>query len=333
MENGLTGLRLLTMVGFVFLALGGNALLPSQESAQIPATTVDDAIESVQGRSPGWNVGYEHVILMPFFEREAIFKEIDSPLETEYSNSWDLKYNPRIWFGKMNEQGLGWRFTYFNFDHNSLTHATSPNALEASFIRDSIGPDVSSDVLSITNRLSLDTMDFESFNQFDVGGMRFSLGGGLRYAHLAREYTALTDLAGEFIEASQSFDGLGPAIRFEAVRKTRRGFSMFGNARGSLMFGRESESVSGTDGGSIETLERLRHYTVLPIMETQIGFQWQSCIGQNTMTLRAGVESQLLVGGGGWDFTNDDDDGGAQWAGDAGSFGLFGLVMSAAMDF
>ena len=78
---------------------------------------------------------------------------------------FDFLYNPRIWFGKMNEQGLGWRFTYFNFDHDSLTHATSPNALEASFVRDSIGPDVSSDVLSITNRLSLDTMDFESFNQ------------------------------------------------------------------------------------------------------------------------------------------------------------------------
>ncbi|MEE2641458.1 MAG: Lpg1974 family pore-forming outer membrane protein [Planctomycetota bacterium] len=137
----------------------------------------------------------------------------------------------------------------------------------------------------------------------------------------------------EFLRASQSIDSLGPSIRLGILLEDRQGFRWFGNGRCALMFGREAELVSGTDGSFVETLEKIRHTTILPVVEMQAGLQWNQNFEATTLVLKAGLESQIYFGGGGWDFTNDDDDGGAQWAGDSGNFGMLGFIMSASMNY
>lgn len=69
-----------------------------------------------------WDVGYEHAILKPHFEQvttgnDSNFKGIYHDRTLTFD--WDLQYNPRFWFGQTNCDGMGWRVTYFGFDHHA----------------------------------------------------------------------------------------------------------------------------------------------------------------------------------------------------------------------
>ena len=97
-----------------------------------------EATVSAPGQRP-WKFGYESVILMPFPRRQALFKVNNFQVESEYGSSWDFSDNPHIWWGRNGEEGTGWQLSYFQFDHNDVVSASSPDQVEMMFVRDSWG--------------------------------------------------------------------------------------------------------------------------------------------------------------------------------------------------
>ena len=106
-----------------------------------------------------WKFGHESVILIPFSWRQALFKVNNFQVESEYSSSWDFSDNPRIWWGRNGGEGTGWQLSYFQFDHNDVVSASSPDQVEMMFVRDSSGPDISDHFPSLSNKRTIITLN------------------------------------------------------------------------------------------------------------------------------------------------------------------------------
>ena len=53
------------------------------------------------------------------------------------------------------------------------------------------------------------------------------------------------------------------------------------------------------------------HGVVLPIVESQVGLEWQRRLCGKIVSVRSAMEGQAWIGGGGWNFAQDD--GGSGW--------------------
>ncbi len=285
--------------------------------------------------SEGYFIGAKAFYLTPSFESDTVAYDnvVGAPLQI-YTFDWDGTGAYRVWGGYESAQGFGVSLGHFGLNHStkfSMTEAAGGN-LQADFDPDSDDVDINvNGTLNAKNTLKIDATDLEAWQRVMMGSIYTRYGAGVRYARLNRSYLATETGGNEFIQFNHKFKGFGPSVNYEVEVPIHEGFSVYNFGRASLLFGEHKSNYQGVS--AISDAGQLNNFGMVPTVDAELGIQWRGMIGDsgNELTLRAGVEAQAWVGGGGWNMHQDD--GGAIWPQQDGSFGLYGFSFSAAMKF
>jgi hypothetical protein len=112
--------------------------------------------------------------------------------------------------------------------------------------------------------------------------------------------------------AGRTFDVIGPTLSIDVTRQLgKRGLALYCDVRGAVLFGSEREAslniiaeATSPDGTTINRLatesaySSIKHYPVLPVLETEIGLQYKAQLGRLEPFLRAGLVGQCYFGAG-----------------------------------
>ena len=288
--------------------------------------------------------GFEATFLQPRYEKNIAFSTqqsdsgntFESYTDTEFD--YDLELAPRVWFGADRCDGLGWRVSWWEFDHAPADETTSPPANGFGEVRNppfgqtdfgdvDISSTVPSDVYSAASNLEAYTIDLEAMKRTGFCSWDLAIGGGLRYASVEQSYEAelrngTNTLLGQ-IDYEQSIEGIGPTVSLSAARSLSGSLGFFCNARGSILFG-DGESLL-TAGEDLDQTVPLNTTIVtsrddlLSIGELQVGLRWQSCNARLFRPfLSVAMEGQLWNGAG----TATSEEGTLGFFGFSSGFGL-----------
>lgn len=257
---------------------------------------------------------------------------------------WDFQPAFAGWIGWTSASGLGIRARYFDFSESSetasLTNGITPppqtqttiNAPLANFL--SLPPaggatfgspgtllntGFGTDHLTFGSNLRIQTIDLELTYRMNTSYGLFQAFGGGRYLNLAQGYHATLVNNGEgapaFISETQSFDaarsfhGGGPTCGLEwDLPIGRTGFSVYANARGSLLVGNSKDSVSfaqtindpnGLIPGHvvppavlyINPTSSRSSDAVIPTAEVELGFEYGHRVGRCWLFFRGAAVS------------------------------------------
>jgi hypothetical protein len=282
-------------------------------------------------------VGVEGGVLTPYFERDILGADENAggapgPLEV-LSFDWDAEDAWRGWVGYEWASGLGVSLSHSIVNQSTnFSRAEGAGDLEVAFDPDSDDADISvNGTLNAESKLKLNVTDAEFWQRTSLGNLPVRFGAGLRYAKLDRRYFASETGGNEFIRFDHEFEGLGPSLNYEAEFPISGGFSLYNSGRAALLFGEHESSYQGESAGNDAGASS--NHAVVPTLDTELGLQWRGRVGNapGEWTLRAGVDGQAWIGGGGWDMYSGD--GGAQFPQHAGSFSLLGFIASAELKF
>ncbi|GAA5508399.1 Lpg1974 family pore-forming outer membrane protein [Novipirellula caenicola] len=196
-----------------------------------------------------WFVTYESVVVQPVQSNSTgLITEREDDVFSHVMFPWGMEHSPRIQLGReANDETLGWRVRYWQFRHGESFEASDANGLipASSFTLGTVGylfedGDASTGLQFIeegvfTSSVRADVIDWELQRQIVKP---LDVYAGIRYAKIAQRYHAMTD-AGN-LDARSEFRGFGPtvAMRFTHALPLNT-LSLFGNARGSLLFGQK----------------------------------------------------------------------------------------------
>ncbi|WP_372721379.1 Lpg1974 family pore-forming outer membrane protein [Novipirellula sp.] len=196
-----------------------------------------------------WFVTYESVVVQPIQSNSTgLITEREDDVFSHVMFPWVMQHSPRIQLGReANDETLGWRVRYWQFRHGESFEASDANGLipASSFTLGTVGylfedGDASTGLQFVeegvfTSSIRTDVIDWELQRQIVEP---LDVYAGIRYAKIAQRYHAMTD-AGN-LDARSEFRGFGPTV---AMRFTHtlplNALSLFGNARGSLLFGQK----------------------------------------------------------------------------------------------
>jgi hypothetical protein len=358
------GAGLLGLVAFVggVSAQNPTSFEPSSffEGAPTPATA-----EPGGGRFVG---GASLFLLRPYFQNNTAYSTVsgvgtNAALVATQSFDWDFSASPAIWAGYEAENGLGFRGRAFYFDQSSQNSQTSLTAAEAAkgFILPPAdllrlpgaafgAPGVlttagfGADQLEFGSNLRVETYDAEVTYGLhrDALAVEFSAGG--RYLHMSQGYvghltngftdpaTGLRSTEEQTLTFGHDFTGGGPTLATQLnAALCGSGLSVFGSARGSLLVGHTSQSLSlghtvtdpaGLAGGSFAINPRSvgRGDHTMPVFEAEAGFEYRLMLGQFLTLARASVVSQSYIDAGNASTTQ-------------GTLGLFGAQVSLGLSY
>ena len=182
----------------------------------------------------GWNVGYESVIVRPFFQANDVITNL-----TTGSYSWDYQYTPRVWLGYVGATGLGARARYWQFDHTSEGASRDIDQGGGNTL-----------TIASTNRLRVYTIDLELTQRSVWGRFLFNFAAGGRYAEFGTALNANLSAPGltgtGFL--GLNFAGGGPTLAVEAWRPLFGGLALYGNGRASLLYGNSTATFASNTG-------------------------------------------------------------------------------------
>ena len=186
------------------------------------------------------------------------------------------------------------------------------------------------DEFAFDNHIHVEVWDWEVFHAFHGEPWFFLLSGGGRYGYLSQGYRAFrfnngfvrsgttrTSLLGDtdVVGSGRTFPGLGPTAALEVRRLIDdTPVSLYGIARGSVLFGRErtrsfqrttllQQTTTGTaaprtvssdvglQGGSSEN-------ETIPMGDFEVGVDWRTQYGRMRVFTRAGVMNRSWFGAG-----------------------------------
>jgi hypothetical protein len=204
------------------------------------------------------------------------------------------------------------------------------------------------DRLTFNSKLIVDSWDIEAMCNFENGLLHFTTFVGVRYLHLSQSYQGLfagsadTAPAGgvglateqQSLLASHNFNGAGPTTALQAKFHLLGGLSLFGNARGALLFGTGNERASFSQtikdpsgillGGAASSsvnpqFERKREY-FLPVAELELGLEYGLNLSGSYAYVRSAVFHQTYFGAGSASQTD-------------GNLGLFGVQFTLGLEY
>ncbi|MEM8540094.1 MAG: Lpg1974 family pore-forming outer membrane protein, partial [Pseudomonadota bacterium] len=287
--------------------------------------------------APGFFAGAEAVYLTPAFTSDVAAYDssfgADNSLR-RYSFDWDGAGAYRVWGGYETAQGTGISVTHFGLDHSTrFSMAEEPGGnLQVDFDPDSDDVNINVDgTLNTHNALSINATDLEIWQKVMLGGTSARYGAGVRFASVGRDYHATETDDDEFVRFNHDFHGVGPSVSYEVEVPVYNNFSIYNFGRAALLFGEHKSNYQGENDTGDKG--QLNNFGMVPTVDAELGVQWQSKSAGfgKELTVRAGVEAQGWINGGGWNMHQDD--GGALWPQQNGSFGLYGATVSASMKF
>ncbi len=245
-----------------------------------------------------WSAGLEFTLVKPRFEHNAAFttSESDDATFETLSNtefSYDTEFAPRLWIERTGGGDCGLRFTYWQFDYSANDVSGSPPANGFGRITHPHFGDVDlstttpDSVFSAASDMNAYTLDFEGTKSFGAGSWGLVAGAGFRFAELEQNYSAtLANAQGTQqgrINYGHTIRGFGPTVGLRVQRPFIAGFSLFGTARGSLVFGDGDSSLTAVEDEDLANAFTTRHDTsrddLLPIGEMQVGLLYTPVIG------------------------------------------------------
>ena len=213
---------------------------------------------------------------------------------------------PRIWLGFENENGLGIRTRYWDFAANAVGDTFSPGSPPL-FINAQIG--------RAALELQAYTFDLEVYKHFCGEVWDVFATGGIRYAYRDindefyfhdRESNWTT-----FTSLQNQAGGTGLTGALELARRVGdSNFSLFGNVRGSVLWGTNQNRYIGlTNDSGANTMQAylLDESATTTIFELQLGVRWErpiKCVCANVFsTLAFEYQSWDTDGCAGYDFS------------------------------
>jgi hypothetical protein len=263
--------------------------------------------------------GYAFVFLKPHFENDIAFTTTTQVTggqqigETGFD--YDLEVTPRVWLEICKPTQLGFRVTYWQFDHASPRRDAEvgagqvvqpPNDFAVPLGADPIAfAATTGDFFRAQADLKIDVLDFEGTKWTDFCSWQFGTTGGLRYAALRHSYDVEIfnddDELEDLLDSSHRFDGIGPTFSVEA-RRPMGCLTWFSMGRGSLLYGNGKRSFRALDtitpgGVGLTTTSLHRRNDVVTAAELQVGLEWcnQCCSGKRFFC-RTAMEGQVWQG-------------------------------------
>lgn len=298
----------------------------------------------------GLYASYENVVIHPYFSHNGAYEIFDAipniPEDSETVEfDWDFEYTPRIEFGYIRPcSGLGWRARYWHFDHGTSAQATDPGTgrIEVGLHDD---PDIeistsNDEFVQATHNLKLSVLDLEAMRRRNHSIGELTVSGGLRYVRMDQDYRAAftninTGILDDLATSSHYFEGLGPTLALEGVRRLGRpNWSLFSKFRGSLLFGDSGLEQSSIDPQNVSS--PIRDYVtasnsldVLFIGEAQLGMGYTRCLGNGMQIFGSFAgEVQYWPSGGSGAYQNGEDSDGIGHDPRDSDMGFFGLTFA-----
>ena len=239
------------------------------------------------------NAGFEFTFLKPRFSDNVAFTamQADGASFESFRGSefeYDLELSPRAWLSVDGCAGLGLRATYWQLDQDANAIAASPPANgfgridHPSFGDIDISTTIPGDRFVAMSGIEAYSIDLEATKQMRFNLWAVTAGTGVRYASVEQSYLAeLTNSAGTRqgqIDFQQNLGGFGPTISLNTARPLGQCFTIFGKARGSLLWGDGTVELDAGEDLDLTTPFRTDRVNnrddILPITEIQVGLQW-----------------------------------------------------------
>jgi hypothetical protein len=240
-------------------------------------------------------------ILWPYWNSNPAFVAsvagpVASTRQTDFS--YDAQFVPQLSLEMQGFGGLGFRAGWWGFAMSDTQFALGPAASAAP-----LGPQAAglrpTDSLGAFSRLRLDVWDFEATEDLTVGPWWMRFAGGVRYAHLAEAYNAtVRDATGTPVQevfSGHNFNGAGPTFAFSVNRPLGcTHLYLYGNCRGSVLFGTAKQSASLIGGAFTDTQDGSSNsHGVLPVGEVEVGLGWECDYGLAHVFVRGGLVGQI----------------------------------------
>ncbi len=305
----------------------------------------------------GWFAGYDAVFLTPHFEHNTAFevKSKDSLDKVTVRQStvdfdWDMKHSPRIYFGRINCGGFGWRVRYWQFDQGTTMTPNEQDFVDDGFFGDDptiifgLAADNAAirfspsdfETAIIRHSLELHTVDFEAICRYDTCYGTIGVAAGIRYAFMDQLVTYnAADTPDQWARLGHDFNGVGPVVALEGRRYLCRNVSLFAEARGAILLGESSLILQAFDaddeGDRTDMFFNDNDNDLISIVELQVGVEWSRCLERGgRLFVRTAFEGQAWLGAGSG--FNAFDSQGFQTP-QNGNMGLFGFSVGTGIDW
>lgn len=241
--------------------------------------------------------------LFPYWKNNAAFVVVPAgriPTTGIVDFDYDAQFVPQVRLGVEGSNGVGFRIGWWGFVNadrqatlgNLQIASAAPLGLGINTLRPIDGMQASSD-------LHMNVWDFELTEKTHVGAWWLLFSGGIRYAHVSQNYVALlSDNAGTTLQgvfSGHHFDGAGPTASFNARRWVDgTPFYLYGDVRGSLLFGTSEQSAFvGTGSRLLNTQQAFSAAdAMLPVAEMELGIGWTQSMGSTQAFAQAGLLAQ-----------------------------------------
>lgn len=279
--------------------------------------------------------GAGFLLVQPRFEGNGAFFVVRQPTQTgstatnrvnifrteQVDFGPDVQFAPLVWLGYAGPGGLGARGRWWQFDQSSRTGTDLPaqtSAGETIFVGSiptTLGGTVSNATgpqqIRASSALKLNVWDVEVTQDLPAGTWTLMVSGGVRYAHVAQRFrSTLVETAAATTTSTDtfghSFNGAGPVLALEVHRPLgETGLSLFGNARGTVLFGggksfAATQEVQRTATTSVTTFNDAlgSQDDILPVGELEVGLEYARAVGRLYLFSQTGLVGQLWQGAG-----------------------------------
>jgi len=274
-----------------------------------------------------------------------------------------MQASPEVWLGYISDSGLGGRVRWWYFREGTsqffapsddiIANTAEPLGLGIPVPFGPFGPGgpVIPQTLNVTSKLELQVWDLEALQAAQLGRFDLLFSGGLRLAHIDQQYNAYVGFlvpAGiggpgmppfsfpvtEAILSGHSFTGAGPLASLEARRPLgNSGFALYGLARGSVLFGSGTQTVTKAGFAptlgltDVEDVGTEHHDPVIPVGEFEVGAEYGRTVGRARLFGQLGFVGQIWWGAG--NASNTD----SATVSNVQNLGFFGLAVRAGINY
>ncbi|MEZ6092780.1 MAG: Lpg1974 family pore-forming outer membrane protein [Pirellulaceae bacterium] len=227
---------------------------------------------------------------------------------------YDYAPTPKVWLGLKGQDGLGIQTSYWQFDQDGASRATSSDgttligAHAATIIFPAnIFTANPTETLLTSSSLWTETLNLCGTLDTQFGGIDLQGAAGVRYVGFRQNYAAsIVDGTGtplRFINWERSYYGLGPTVIVDGKKRlgnTR--LSAFMHGGGALLFGSKSIDRTVVGDQSPQPASPFLSLTgadeVVGVGEASLGLEWSTQLVGHVVAVRGSYDGQLWAEGG-----------------------------------